>query len=87
MQPIRVQTGAGLAGTAIMHVAETDASIEDLRVTAMHLRSPIHTLMFNGSGTLLGANTSAMEACHIHTPGEFSGCIMHSACICHMRRQ
>lgn len=52
-----------------MHIAEMDASTEDLRVTAMHLRSPIHTLLLNIRGELLGANTSALEACHMYTPG------------------
>lgn len=53
-----------------MHIVEMDASTEDLRVAAMHLRSPIHTLMFNGYGTLLGANASALQSCHVHTPGD-----------------
>ena len=64
-----MQTAPGQVQHAVMHTAEMDASTEDLRVTAMHLRSPIHTLMFNSKGDLLGANTSALEACHIHTPG------------------
>ena len=69
MQPIRVQIGPGKVDTAVMHIAEMDASTEDLRVTAMHLRSPIHTLMFNSKGELLAANTSAVDACHLHTSG------------------
>ena len=52
-----------------MHIAEMDASTEDLRVIAMHLRSPIHTFMFNSKGELLGANSSALEACYMHTTG------------------
>ena len=57
---------------AIMHIAELDASTEDLRVTAMHLRSPIHTLMFNSKGELLAANSTALKACHAHTPGNMA---------------
>lgn len=69
MQPIRVQTAAGQVDTAVMHTVDMDASIEDLRMTAMYLRSPIHTLMFSSKGALLGANSSALEACRVHTPG------------------
>ena len=69
MQPIRVQTSPGQVQLAIMHIAELDASTEDLRGTAMHLRSPIHTLMFNSKGELLAANTMALRACHEHVPG------------------
>ncbi|KAL3135615.1 hypothetical protein ABBQ38_006096 [Trebouxia sp. C0009 RCD-2024] len=69
-KPIRVQTSSsGEVQTAVMHIAELDASTEDLRVTAMHLRSPIHTLLFNSKGELLAANTTALKACHAHTPG------------------
>ncbi|KAL3135613.1 3',5'-cyclic-nucleotide phosphodiesterase pde1 [Trebouxia sp. C0009 RCD-2024] len=67
---IRVQTSSsGEVQPAIMHIVELDASTEDLRVTAMHLRSPIHTLLFNSKGELLAANTTALKACHAHTPG------------------
>lgn len=52
-----------------MYVAEMDATIEDLRVMAMHHRSPINSFMFSNKGVLLDANTSALEACHAHTPG------------------
>jgi len=69
MQPIRVETAAGQVHTAVMHTVDMDASIEDLRMTAMYLRSPIHTLMFSSKGALLGANSSALEACRVHTPG------------------
>ena len=69
VQPIRVQTSPGQVQIAIMHIAELDASTEDLRVTAMHLRSPIHTLMFNSKGELLAANTMALRACYEHMPG------------------
>ena len=68
-QAILVQTELGEVQSAVMHIAEMDASTEDLRVTAMHLRSPIHSLMFNSRGELLGANSSALKACHMHTPG------------------
>ena len=69
MQPIRVETAAGQIHTAVMHTVDMDASTEDLRMTAMYLRSPIHTLMFSSKGALLGANSSALEACRVHTPG------------------
>ncbi len=69
MQPIRVETAAGQVYTAIMHTVDMDASIEDIRMTAMYIRSPIHTLMFSSKGALLGANSSALEACRVHTPG------------------
>ena len=79
VQPIRVQTAPGKVQTAVMHIAEMDASTEDLRVTAMHLRSPIHTLMFNSRGELLAANSSALEACHMHTPGTPLLCYVESS--------
>ncbi len=69
MHPVRVETAAGQVHTAVMHTVEMDASTEDLRMTAMYLRSPIHTLMFSSKGALLGANFSALEACRVHTPG------------------
>ena len=69
MQPIRVETAAGQVHTAVMHTVDMDASIEDIRMTAMYVRSPIHTLMFGSKGALLGANSSALEACRVHTPG------------------
>ncbi|KAL3135611.1 3',5'-cyclic-nucleotide phosphodiesterase pde1 [Trebouxia sp. C0009 RCD-2024] len=68
-KPIKVQVLPGEVQSAIMHIAELDASNEDLRVTAMHLRSPIHTLMFNSKGDLLAANSTALKACHAHAPG------------------
>ncbi|KAL3158778.1 hypothetical protein ABBQ32_011505 [Trebouxia sp. C0010 RCD-2024] len=69
-KPIRVQTSLSQeVQTAIMHIAELDASTEDMRITAMHLRSPIHTLLFNSKGELLAASTTALKACHAHTPG------------------
>ena len=76
---LTVQTAPGQVQLAVMHTAEMDASTEDLRVTAMHLRSPIHTLMFNSKGDLLGANTSALDACHIHTPGTCQLALAHYA--------
>ena len=69
MQPIRVETAAGQVHTAVMHTVDMDTSIEDIRMTAMYVRSPIHTLMFSSKGALLGANSSALEACHVHTAG------------------
>ncbi|DBB01895.1 TPA: hypothetical protein ACH3X1_000492 [Trebouxia sp. C0004] len=68
-KPIRVETAAGQVHTAVMHTVDMDASTEDLRMTAMYLRSPIHTLMFSSTGALLGANFSALDACRLHTPG------------------
>ncbi len=69
MQPIRVETAAGQVHTAVMHTVDMDTSIEDIRMTAMYVRSPIHTLMFSSKGALLGANSSALEACRVHTAG------------------
>lgn len=68
-----------------MYVAEMDATIEDLRVMAMHQRSPINSFMFSNKGVLLDANASALQACHAHTPGECSaGFIAHQLCLSSM---
>lgn len=68
-QPIQVETAPGKVEIALMYAAEMDATIEDLRVMAMHQRSPINSFMFSSKGVLLDANASALEACHAHTPG------------------
>ena len=70
MQPIQVEMSPGHVEIALMYVAEMDATIEDLRVMAMHQRSPINSFMFSNKGVLLDANASALQACHAHTPGE-----------------
>ena len=71
MQPIRVERAPGTVELAVMHTVDMDASTEDLRLTAMHLRSPIHTLMFNSSGIFHGGNDAAINACHAHAPGMY----------------
>ena len=72
LQPIQVEISPGHVEVALMYCAEMDATIEDLRVMAMHHRSPINSFMFSNKGVLLDANTSALKACHAHTPGQTS---------------
>ena len=53
-----------------MHVIESELSSRtDLRVAAMHDRSPIHTFLFDSDGMLLTANQTALLACERDTSG------------------
>ncbi|KAA6420588.1 MAG: hypothetical protein FRX49_09381 [Trebouxia sp. A1-2] len=53
-----------------MHIIEPEqSSIADSRVSAMHDRDPIHTMLYDSKGMLLSANKAAMSAFHIDTPG------------------
>lgn len=53
-------------------------SVDNMRVCALHQRSPIHMFMFDNKGALLIANKAAMEALQ---PGELCkpACILVSA--------
>ena len=57
---------------ALMHMIETElsSSQRDLRVSAMHDRSPIHTFMFDNEGNLLSANKMALLACQRDLGGD-----------------
>ncbi|DBB14759.1 TPA: hypothetical protein ACH3X3_004373 [Trebouxia sp. C0006] len=64
---IRVRTLPTQVESALMHVAELDGSVTDLRVAAIHSRNPLHTFLFNSCGVLLNANASALQAfAHSH---------------------
>jgi len=65
-----VRTGPNQVETALMHVAELDSRVTDLRVGAIHRRNPLHTFMFNAEGVLLNANVAALEAFHQHHAGD-----------------
>ena len=57
---------------ALLHVIESaiSSSQTDLRVAAMHDRSPIHTFLFDSEGTMLTANKMALLACQRDMTGE-----------------
>ena len=72
IQAIRVRTSPTQVETALMHVAELDGSVTDLRVAAIHSRNPLHTFLFNSCGVLLNANASALQAfAHSHAGKSF----------------
>ena len=70
MQPIRVQTSQGNIEEALLHIAEVDADIADLRAAAVHKRDPMHTMLFDDNGGLLSANAAALQAFARHSPGQ-----------------
>lgn len=70
VQAIKVRTSPNKVETALLHIAELDASVTDLRLGAIHRRNPLHTFMFNSQGALLNANVSALEAFQQHHAGE-----------------
>ena len=68
-QPIRIQT-ADRVENAILHIVESEtASSSDIRVSAMHDHSPIHSMLFNNQGTLLTANKAALKALQVTFEG------------------
>ncbi len=65
-----METSPGHVESALLHVIESELSSHtDLRVAAMHDRSPIHTFLFDSQGELLTANTCALTACQRDTRG------------------
>ena len=55
---------AGQVENALLHVLEAQQSSHaELRVSAMHDRSPIHTFLFDSQGWLLTANKAALQCC------------------------
>ena len=75
LQAIQVETSPGCVETGILHMIDTNvASPADTRVSAMHERDPIHTMMFNTEGVLLTANKAALHAFHIDTTGNLTVC-------------
>ena len=60
---IKLELAPGKVEQATLHIVELAGSAHDTRVAAMQHRSPIHTFMFDSTGTLLVANASAVEAC------------------------
>ena len=55
---------------AILHVVEAEtASSSEIRISAMHDTSPIHTLMFDNEGTLLTANKTALNSLQASSEG------------------
>ena len=75
----------GQVENALLHVLEADQSSHaELRVSAMHDRSPIHTFLFDSQGLLLTANKAALQFCQAGS-GQLTGlpclqCIIVSAC-------
>ena len=54
----------GRVENALLHVLEAEQSSHaELRVSAMHNRSPIHTFLFDSQGNLLTANKAALQFC------------------------
>lgn len=54
----------GRVENALLHVLDTEqTSHAELRVSAMHDRSPIHTFLFDSQGLLLTANKAALQFC------------------------
>lgn len=54
----------GRVENALLHVYEAEqSSPTDLRVSAMHDRSPLHTFLFDSQGFLLTANKAALQFC------------------------
>ena len=70
MQPVRVQIASGKIEEALLHVAEVDADVADLRATAVHERDPMHTMVFDDNGDLLNANAAALQAFARHSSGQ-----------------
>ena len=69
LQPIRIQT-ADRVENAILHIIESEtASSTDIRVSAMHDHSPIHSMLFDNQGTLLTANKAALNALQVTFEG------------------
>ncbi|KAL3144948.1 hypothetical protein ABBQ32_003454 [Trebouxia sp. C0010 RCD-2024] len=63
-KPIKVETMPGRVENALLHVYEAEqSSPTDLRVSAMHDRSPLHTFLFDSQGFLLTANKAALQFC------------------------
>ena len=65
-----------------MHVIESELSSRtDLRVAAMHDRSPIHTFLFNSDGMMLTANQTALLACERDTSGAPIALFTHASAL------
>lgn len=77
-QAIKLQIGPDQVERATLFIMHVQASAHDMRVGAMHHRSPIHTFMFDSNGALLVGNASAVESCRRGTSGA-SFC-RHDAC-------
>ena len=59
-----METSPGHVENALLHVIEAEQSSHtELRVAAMHDRSPIHTFLFDSQGSLLTANKAALQFC------------------------
>ena len=53
-----------------LHIVDTGANVEDMRIAAMHHHSPLHNFLFDRDGKLLHANKAAVLACEVHTTGK-----------------
>ena len=78
LQPIKFQTASGRVETAVLHMFEiqTAASLpeasvasaasktnsSEMRICALHQRSPVQTFMFDSHGVLLHANKAALAS-------------------------
>ena len=69
LQRIRVQTASGTVETVTLHLINMGASVEDVRIRAMHHQSPLHSFLFDRDGRLLHANRAAALACKQSTAG------------------
>ena len=69
VQAIKLQVGPDNVERATLFVMHVKASAHDMRVGAMHHRSPIQTFRFDSKGALLVGNASAVESCRRGTSG------------------
>lgn len=66
----------GRVENALLHVFEAEQSSHaELRVSAMHDRSPIHTFLFDSQGSLLTANKAALQFCQAGSGQLIAACI------------
>ena len=66
-QAIQLEVSPGCVKTAVLHMVDPEvASPADTRVSAMHERDPIHTMMFDIKGLLLTANKAALPPHKYH---------------------
>ena len=45
-----------------MHIQDLQTPMTDMRVGAIHDKTPLHSFMFRQDGVLLNANAAALEA-------------------------
>ena len=70
LQRIKLQTTPETVESVILHIVDTGANVDDMRISAMHHHSPLHNFLFDRDGNLLHANRAAALACKNRTAGE-----------------